>query len=129
MGIGKEYGSWLTTINSETKFNDIAKRISKNRFKTEDRVTSASNGNTIIIKEGALTNALAQVCVSGSETKNIIVTIDSSISTNIDLKQKDSFSQLIVKLVSDTLGGKFGNNCVVKTGDEYSCINLSELGE
>ena len=129
LGIGKEYGSWLTTINSETKFNDIAKRISKNRFKTEDRVTSASNGNTIIIKEGALTNALAQVCVSGSETKNIIVTIDSSISTNIDLKQKDSFSQLIVKLVSDTLGGKFGNNCVVKTGDEYSCINLSELGE
>lgn len=125
---GKEYGSWLSTINSETKFNDLAKSISKNRFKTEDRVTSSSNGNTIIINQGALTNALAQVCVNGNDKKNIIVTIDSSIATTIDPKQKDAFSQLIIKLVSDTLGGKFGDNCVIKTGDVYSCINLSELG-
>ena len=125
---GKEYGSWLTTINPATKFTDMAAKISKDRFKTEDRVTASSNGNIITITQGALSNALAQICVTGSEKKNIIVTIDSSIASNFDPKQKDAFSQSITQLVSNTLGGKFGDNCVIKTGELYSCINLSELG-
>ncbi len=125
---GKEYGSWLTTINPDTKFTEMAKKISKDRFKTEDRVSASSNGNVITITQGALTNALAQICITGGDKKNIIVTVDSSIASNFDLKQKDAFSQSITQLVSSTLGGKFGDNCVIKTGDLYSCINLSELG-
>ena len=125
---GKEYGSWLTTINPATKFTDMAKKISKDRFKTEDRVTASSNGNVITITQGALSNALAQICITGGERKNIVVTVDSSIASNFDPKQKDAFSQSITQLVSSTLGGKFGDNCVIKTGDLYSCINLSELG-
>ena len=125
---GKEYGSWLTTIASETKFVDMAKKISKDRFKTEERVTTSANGNIITINQGALTNALAQICITGAEKKNIIVTVDSSIAANFDTKQKDAFTQSITQLVSNTLGGKFGDNCVIKTGELYSCINLSELG-
>ena len=124
---GSDYGTWLTTIETDTLLKDIAISIAKDRYKSEKRV-SAGSGNKLVLIKGALSDALAQMCISGGERKTITVTVDSAIATNLDKGTKDTYGQAIVKLVKDGLAGTFGDNCLVKTGEIYSCVKLTDVG-
>jgi len=123
---GSDYGTWLTTVESDTLLKDVAKEIAKTRYKSEKRVTSGS-GNKVRLVQGALSDALAQMCISGGEKKTITVTVDSSIAKATDKTTKDTYSQAIVKLVSDGLTGSFGDNCLIKSGEIYSCVKLTDV--
>jgi len=122
---GKDYGTWLTTVDSDSLLKQIAKDVSNSRYKTTERVSNGS-GNKVRIVYGALQGALAQACISGSEKRTITVTIDQGVSNALDEKSRNTFAQSVVKMITDTLNGAFGENCLVPNGDTYSCIKLTD---
>gem|GEM_PF-1689284 len=123
---GKEYGTWLTTIDAEPALQDIAKALSKSRYKSDNRI-AAGNGAKLKLVQGGLSGALAMMCVSGDERKTITVTVDNSFNKTSP-GAKDAFSQQIIKMVGDSLAGNFGSNCLVKNGEMYSCVKLTDPG-
>ncbi|MCX6803536.1 MAG: hypothetical protein NTY48_03115, partial [Candidatus Diapherotrites archaeon] len=124
---GTDYGTWLTTVTTDPSFELIAKEIAQKRYKSDKRVTSTGIGNKVVLKQGALQGTLAQMCMTGNDRKTIEVTIDNSVSRSNDKSTKDKFTTAIVQMVSNVLNGAFGDNCFVKTGDSYPCINLTDL--
>ncbi len=123
---GKEYGTWLTTIDAEPALQDIAKALSKARYKSENRI-AAGNGAKLKLVQGGLSGALAMMCVSGDERKTITVTVDNSFNKT-SVGAKDAFSQQIIKMVGDSLAGNFGSNCLVRNGEMFSCVKLTDPG-
>ncbi|MEI7960846.1 MAG: hypothetical protein WCI04_00770 [archaeon] len=122
---GNDLGTWMTTVTTDAQLTDIAKKIAKARYSSDLRVGNG-NGNIVKLQLGALQGSLAQMCVGGSDKKTITVTIDSA-QMNI-ATTKDAFSLAVIKMVSDALNGSFGTNCLIKEGDVYRCINLSDPG-
>ncbi len=123
---GREFGTWMTTITTDSQLKDLATQISKSRYKSEKRVASGI-GNKVELKVGALTGILAQACISGNDRRTISVTIaDTMLRTN-DAATKTAFNTAVVKMISDALNGSFGDNCLVRSGDSYSCVNLTDL--
>ncbi|MFA5930878.1 MAG: hypothetical protein WC821_01040 [archaeon] len=120
------YGTWLTTVESDTLLKDMAAKIAKARFGSDNR-TLAGSGNKVKIVQGALVDSIAQICLTGGEKKIITVTVDSSIA-KADALSKATFTNAIVDLVQDTLVGNFGDNCLIKTGEVYSCVKLNDSG-
>lgn len=123
---GKEYGTWLTTIEAEPALQDIAKALSKSRYKSDNRI-AAGNGAKLKLVQGGLSGALAMMCVSGDERKTITVTVDNSFNKTSP-GAKDAFSQQIIKMVGDSLAGNFGSNCLVRNGEMFSCVKLTDPG-
>lgn len=120
------YGTWLTTVESDTLLKEMAAKIAKARFGSDKR-TLIGSGNRIKLTQGALVDSIAQMCISGDEKKTITVTIDSSIA-KADKASKDTFTNAIVDLVQDALVGNFGDNCLIKNGEGYSCVKLNDSG-
>ncbi|HNV01525.1 MAG TPA: carboxypeptidase-like regulatory domain-containing protein, partial [archaeon] len=121
-------GTWLTSVEAETSLKSIAERIAEKQFGSKDRAGSG-NGNKVVIKYGALNNALAEMCISpGNTKKTITVTINSGITLNKDL-ENDKFSDQIIKLINDGLNANFGENCLIKSTSGYSCVRLTETGD
>ena len=125
---GRDFGTWLTTVESDAQLKEIAEEIAKARYKTEKRATSGG-GNKVRVVSAALQNVLAQVCISGAgnDKKTINVTIDNSINLSMDKETKNALKQSVIKMASDALNGSFGNNCLVRSGDSYLCVNLTDL--
>jgi hypothetical protein len=124
---GSDYGTWLTTIDTDPLLKDMATQIAKTRYKSDKRVTNGS-GNKVKLTRGPLTLALAQVCMSGDTKKTINVTVSDTITTQSQTK-KDALTQQVTTMISDALNGSFGQeNCVIKSGDNYACVNLISPG-
>ena len=123
---GREFGTWMTTVNSDTQLKDLATQISKSRYKSEKRVAQGI-GNKVELKIGALSGILAQTCINANDKSTITVTIADTMLRTTDKATKDAFNSAIIKMVSDALNGSFGNNCLVKSGDTYSCVNLTDI--
>jgi hypothetical protein len=120
------YGTWVSSIETEPVLNELAKKISSLRYKTDKRIMPG-NGNKLIITQGAFSGTLAQMCLAGGEKKTITLTIDNSF-VRADKASKEAYSQAIVKMVTDGLAGSFGENCLVKSGDVYTCVKLTDVG-
>jgi hypothetical protein len=121
-------GTWLTTINAETNLKSIGEGLAERHFKDKTRVTTTPQGNKIKISEGALTNALAEVCILGGEKKTIEVKVNSQVSGMSDT-EKEAFHKSLSKMISDAMSGSFGNNCLVKSGEGHNCVRLSEASD
>lgn len=120
-------GTWLTSVESDSTLKTIAERIAEKQFGAKERAGSGP-GNKIILKQGALNNALAEMCVgTGTGKRTITVTINSSFQLNKDTTN-DKFADQIVKLVTEGLNANFGENCLVKSIEGYSCLRLTESG-
>jgi hypothetical protein len=122
--LGDTKGSWLTSIDSEQKLEPIAKAISTKLFGDEARVGQA-NGNRIVLKEGALTGALAEVCLTGGTKKTIEITVTSTIDSMNETTRK-AFEGQVAKMFAETVKGNFGTNCLVKGSDGYTCVQLKD---
>ncbi|MFA6065373.1 MAG: carboxypeptidase-like regulatory domain-containing protein [archaeon] len=116
-------GAWVTTITSDTLLQDIAKKVSALRFKTDTRVASG-NGNTIKFVQAGLSDSLAEVCLTGGERKTITVRIDESTVRSADKAAKAAFVDSIATMVADSLNGSFGKNCLKQDGANYTCVQL-----
>ncbi len=125
--VGDDKGSWLTTIESESSLNDIAKNIAKSFLKSESRATSSGPGNKVRLVQAPLTDALAEICISGVDRKTITVKVDSGIMETTGTEQ-ENFKKQISKMVTEALGGNFGEaNCLTQTADGYGCLKLTDL--
>lgn len=121
-------GTWLTSVETDATLKEIAEKVAEKQFGSKDRAGSGP-GNKLIIKQGALTNALAEMCVgSGAGKRTITVTINSSFQVSKD-NTNDKFSDQIVKLITEGLNANFGENCLVKSIEGYNCVRLTESGE
>ena len=118
-------GTWLTSINAENSLKNMATQLSSKLLKSETRV-GEGNGNKIILKEGALAGSLAEVCLQDGKQKIINVTVASSAKSMNETERK-AFENQVAKMVSDTIKGSFGENCLVKNSDGYSCVKLTDV--
>lgn len=122
--IRNDRGTWATTVNAENNVTRIGEEIAKKIF-GEDRF-GTGNGNTISIKEGAVSGGLAEICISGGQKKDIIVTVNPS--SNLGTEGQRAFEEQIIRMVTESLNGNFGNNCLVRDADKYSCVRLTDTG-
>lgn len=122
--IGSDRGTWATTVTAENNVRNIGEEIAKKMF-GENRF-GAGNGNTISIEEGNVAGGLAQICVRGTQKKNIVVTVNPS--ANLGEQRQSAFEQQIVKMVTESLVGNFGENCLVQDANNYSCVKLTDTG-
>ncbi len=124
--LGNDRSTWATMTNAETKLEEIGKEISKKLF-GENRFGSGS-GNKINLSQGAVAGALAEICLSGSGAKK---TINVTVNANENLvgEARSAFDAQIVKMVSEVSSGNFSNNCLVKSGENYNCVRLTDTGD
>ncbi|MCX6800812.1 MAG: hypothetical protein NTZ73_01335 [Candidatus Diapherotrites archaeon] len=127
---GDSKGTMLATVGGGSKLDEIAKRVAKERYKDETRNSSTGPGARVEIKEGPVEEALAQVCMgTGGDAKTINVTVSTDIAKLAKSKGTDSANAYVqvAKMVSDTLGGNFGEtNCVTKGATGYECVKLTD---
>ena len=127
-GIGDDYGSWLTNVESEPVLDEIAKKIAKSFLKSEDRHSSSGPGNTIKLEQAALEGARAEICIGGNQRKTITVRVNSEIAT-LSGTEKETYETFVAKMVSEALSGDIGGtNCFTKGADGYDCLRLTDLG-
>jgi hypothetical protein len=126
--VSDDKGTWLTTIFAEPNLKALGEKLATEHFKDKSRLTTQTVGNKIRITESALSGALAQMCILGGEKKLIEVKVNSNIS-GMNETEKEAFQKSLSKMISDGLQGTFGTNCLVKSGDGYNCVQLTNTSD
>ncbi len=123
--LAQSRGSWLVSVGGDNSLSGLGKKIASQYTQSEERY-GQSQGNQIILKQEALTNSLAEMCLSGGERKQIIVKVDSEIM-RIDETEKEKFESQIAKMVTGALKGTIAQeNCLTKGSSGYNCIKLKD---
>ena len=122
-------GTWLTSVEASGVLKEIGSEIAKTQFKSAERLSTSGQGNIVKVIEAPLVDALAELCISGgSGTKVATLKVGSQIKDMKDA-DRDAYSKQVAKMAVNAINGTFGENCLVKSGSNFSCIRLTDTSD
>ena len=126
--LANDLGTWLTSVEGDKIVEGVGKQLAKDYLGAEERYGSGA-GSKIVVKQGALTNALAEMCLAtGTGKKTTTLTVNSQIASATGI-EKDKINSQISKMAEKALKGNFEDNCLIKSASGYNCVRLTSIGD